>query len=79
MTEFYNCVYYKHEKELARYEDGQSIFVAFDSFSKQSMLYRAKPVALETRDKFILQFPMCLHNDDLTALCTHLSAVAKKP
>ena len=79
MCEFYNRVYYKHEKELARYEDGQSIFIAFDSFSKQSILYRAKPVALETRDKFILQFPMSLLNDDLPSLCTHLSAISKKP
>ena len=79
MCEFYNRVYYKHEKELARYEDGQSIFIAFDTFSKQSILYRAKPVALETRDKFIFQFQMSLLNDDLPSLCTHLSNLSKRP
>ena len=77
--EFYKRTYYKHEKELARYEDGQSIFIAFDPFSKQSILYRAKPVAKESRQKFLFQFPMSIHNDQLSDLCHHLSAVSLKP
>ena len=77
--EFYKRTYYKHEKELARYEDGQSIFIAFDPFSKQSILYRAKPVAKESRQKFLFQFPMSIHNDQLSDLCHHLSAISLKP
>ena len=79
MVEFYKKVYYKHEKELGRYGDGQSIFIAFDPFSKQSLLYRAKPVAMDSRNKFLFQFPLSLHNDHLNNLCDHLSAISKKP
>ena len=79
MVEFYKKVHYKHEKELGRYDDGQSIFIAFDPFLKQSILYQAKPVATDSRNKFLFQFPLSLHNDHLNNLCDHLSAISKKP
>lgn len=34
---------------------------------------------METRDKFTFQFPIALSHDDLTPLCTHLSALLTKP
>lgn len=34
---FYQLTYYKHEREILKYKDGQAIFIPYDKFLNKSL------------------------------------------